>query len=459
MFIEVTPGLRALVARKWNLTLEMTDEDVRKLVSDKLSSGELSGDEFAKVCPTMRKDGSRLLQTKLFGGGGGGTSAPSGERKVGLHVKSGQPVENPFTGRPAELPSKQDHLKAGVLFRKLALRSGIAIRPLDSDEQRVWETMQEQDRWCGNENGSDTDDSGWCKSVAPGTVKALLSDNTSGGLSIVPEWFDENIVTFPLLNGELFPFIDLVEMPTSHLIQTASIGNPTVIWGTAEGTGVSLFSTAALIAAITGTVFPVTCAIEIGKDHLSDAAVDVGAYLLQNVGQRMSAELDKVIAVGDGTTQPQGIQSASGIAAVPNDNGVGGPPTVGDYESLMFAIGKNYRTAGWNPSFIANDVSYRRGRSINIGPYDARKVFGMDYQSYQMMDYPYRIAPDLSNSKILFGCLKKYRLWRRQGFSIQWTSEGQTLVLKNTVILVVRGRFAGKVVDANAFAMCSTAQS
>ncbi len=43
--------------------------------------------------------------------------------------------------------------------------------------------------------------------------------------------------------------------------------------------------------------------------------------------------------------------------------------------------------------------------------------------------------------------------------SIQWTTQGSTLALKNLALLVCRARFAGKLVDVNAMSKCTTLQS
>ena len=63
----------------------------------------------------------------------------------------------------------------------------------------------------------------------------------------------------------------------------------------------------------------------------------------------------------------------------------------------------------------------------------------------------------LTNNQIIFGALQKYRLYRRRGVESRFTREGQTLTLKNTSLLYVRGRFGGRVMDANAFAVMDSA--
>src|SRR4051812_3437975 len=125
----------------------------------------------------------------------------------------------------------------------------------------------------------------------------------------------------------------------------------------------------------------------------------------------------------------------------------------------MFGIGKQYRNPAMRPAFITNDTSYRRARSIPVGAADARRVFGMDEQSYMLLDYPVCVNNSVSNAYAMFGALAKYRLYRRQAQEVRFETAGKTLALANTVLLVVRGRFGGKVVDANAFSFSDNWQA
>ena len=62
-------------------------------------------------------------------------------------------------------------------------------------------------------------------------------------------------------------------------------------------------------------------------------------------------------------------------------------------------------------------------------------------------------------TRLAYGALKKYRMYRRLGFSVEWHQGGTTLARKNLALLVVCGRFGGQIVDANAFAKIVDAQS
>jgi HK97 family phage major capsid protein len=466
--LKITAALRSWLQDNCGLAAGASDDAIRKAAGEALASGKMDGKKLAELAKADDPGGAPT-PFGVFGGGGQGTRAGrySTTKKVGLHVKTGKPVHDPIFRRDAEEASELEKAKTGVFLRALALRSNapVPLRPLSADERRMWDQMVNEDAWTGAQDGSDES-----KVYAPGQMKAdLLSDTTSGGVYLNPLWYDYNIVTFPLLFGELAPFVDIVDMPRSATVNSASVGNPSVTWGQTDAESLTVLDATALVGQLNSTVQNVMVAIKVSIDLLNDVEpANLGDYLVANIGQRMQQELDRVIATGNGSTEPQGIAGSSGLNLVNSDNNVNGPATIGDYEALYFSIAKQYRASQFNPAYVANDVSYRRARAIPVGPGDERRVFGMTHGDYSLLDMPYRIVnavnpgattPAIANNKIAFGALRKYRLYRRLGFFTRWTWEGQTLGLNNEALLIVRGRFAGRVMDPNAFALMSDGQN
>jgi HK97 family phage major capsid protein len=446
--VTITKALKRYLVEK-GLAQESWSDDALyiKAANDALDSGELNAEKAAELL-------TQKSPADVFGGVR--VKKPSERynttKSVAKHAKTGLPVLNE-RGLEVETVSQLETVKAGVLLKKIASRSGLPVS-LNEHESTLLEEMFGADEWCGKMNGN------YETGIAGNRVKTLLNDSTSGGAEVVPIWFDDAVITFPLLHSELLPKVDLRDVPRGRNIETASIGNPTAVWGVPEGTSISPFDTASLVAAIDTTIHNVSVAVEVGRDFLSDAAADVGRILLEVIGQRMLSELDRVIVLGNGTTEPQGIFNASGLGDIGNPaGGAGAAPQVDDYEALMFTVPKQYRQMNLRPAFFANDVTYRRARGIPVGASDERRVFGMTHGDYRMFDHPYVINNSIGNAYAGFGCLAKYRLYRRQAQQVQFTSEGRELALKNQTLLVVRGRFGGKVMDANAFSFCDNMQA
>jgi len=286
--------------------------------------------------------------------------------------------------------------------------------------------------------------------------KALLDDTTSGGLEAVPIEFDDSAIMTPLLVGELFPFVTIRNV-TRRRIEGFSIGNPTLSWGTNEGTGISLFNTDNFIQAFDTNIYPVVGAIELGLDFESDSPVGIGDMVISRYGVRFQQEMDNVIANGNGTDRPRGLFQTAGLGTVNSANGTGGNPTIGDYEQLLFGVKKQFRqeaTQG-RAVFIGTEASYTRMRGIPVGTSDARRLFGMDEESYMCFDHPYKINESIANTTVGFFCLNRYRMYRRQGFEVKIVTEGLELARKNQRAIIVRARFGGQFELGGAGVLCS----
>lgn len=381
------------------------------------------------------------------------------------HPKSGQVVTE--GSRTVFEPSQLDKALSGMWFKYMLKSStnnrGVPakLRMNEQDEKLLQYAMKEA-KWGGvinaqNDGGTYIDN----QKLTPSQQKALLDDGTSGGLEIAPIAFDDAIITTPLLYGELFPKVNLVSITRGRRIEGASIGNVTMSWGGGDGTNISLFNTASFVAAFDTNIFVVDGAIEIGLDFMSDSAVDVGPHVTDSYGRRLLAELDKVIAIGDGSTQPEGVMNATGTTAISATNTTTGPPTVGDYEGLLFAVPKQYKQGFANNQvcFCGNETSYQRARSIAVGASDQRRVFGMDHENYMLLNRPYAINGDLTNSQIFFGVMPRYRMYRRLGLTMRSSTEGSTLIRANKLLVTARGRFGGQVEDGTAFAVTTNAQN
>jgi HK97 family phage major capsid protein len=289
-------------------------------------------------------------------------------------------------------------------------------------------------------------------------VKAVIDDSTSGGLYVAPIFFDEMVILTPILYGEFFPAVNVVPITRGRRIEGGSISVQTISGGGYDATDIPLFTTTSFIAAFNTTIYVANAAIEIGLDFLSDSPVDVAGIVTEQYGRILLNYLDRNIAAGDGTTQPTGITVASGTVSVAGGSAA---PTVGVYESFLFGVAKKYKQ-GYAPErimFGANETTYQRARAIAVGASDARRVFGMNHESYTIFDRKYGISDTLANTKAFFGNLARYRMYRRLGQTVKVTTEGKTLVRQNTMLLTARSRWGGQPEDGSAFATSSTMQS
>jgi hypothetical protein len=462
--MKITPALKTWLLDNGHAVPQSTSEFTLAYTTARLmADGVLSAEKYAELAANEAPMQTTTPDpTKVFSGPGTIRVKAEGEkysetRYATKHVKTGQPVFDVIHGRECQTMSEGSAARAGVLLKHLANRAGLN-NPLSEHERGLLNDVS-QKVWAGK-IGSD-----WYDHISGATVKALIDDSTSGGIEAVPIEFDSDIVTFPLLSGELYPNVDIKPVPRGRRIEGASIGTPTLSWGGVDASAMPLFDTTSMVQPIDTTIFVINAAVEVGRDFLSDSPANVGATLTSLVGERLAAELDKVIAVGNGSTQPEGIFTASGLATVASTAGGAGPPSMDDYLTLMFSVGKQYRNRGMGPVFLSNDRTYQRRTAIRVDPHSLATtvnqlpVFGPTWNDYQTMQWPHKIQNDLTNRQIAYGALSKYRMYRRLGLEVRWETAGNYLATKNLALLVVRARFGGKVVDANAFAKIVDAQT
>lgn len=368
-----------------------------------------------------------------------------------------------YGGRALETSSEHDLAVIGVYTKTVLRRQGVGV-PLSEFERSLLGELVEKGGWVGTV-GNTYFGGGPDGHVPNVMVKALLDDTISGGIEITPSVFDDAIVVKPLLNGQLAPFVDLKPV-TGRRVKSGTMQNLTVAWGVPDGAAAPVFDTSSLIGPLDTPIFPVVGFVELGRDFEADTPVAIGTLVVEQYSERLKAELDRVIAVGNGTSEPLGIANTSGITLVQSDMGSAGPATVSDYEALMFTVPLQYRLSDMNACFISNDTSYARLSGIKVGPTDQRRVFGTQSSiggtqqapMYSAFGQPVRISPNLTNNKIVYGGLKKYRLYQRLGGEFFAERGGRTLTLSNKILMGVRARFGGQVADASAFALMTDAQ-
>lgn len=289
-------------------------------------------------------------------------------------------------------------------------------------------------------------------------IKTILNDSTSGGVEISPYMFDDAIVLFPVLYGELFPHVNVVNTDRAT-IKSGKMNNPTITSGTAEGTAITPLTTTSFISAFDTTVWPQVGAVELGLDFEADSPVDVGGTLVERYGLVALQQLDRMIAYGNGTNEPLGLFLTTGAITANSDNGAAGPMTISDLSQLMFGLGKEYRTeAKAFQAYVMSDLMYRNIRDITVGPSDERRPLGIDYQNYEVIGVPCKVQNNIPAGRIAFVNLNRYRLYRRLGLQVRIETAGRTLALSNTKIIVCRQRYGGQMETGNAVCTMSDAQ-
>ena len=372
------------------------------------------------------------------------------------HMLAGQPVKE--FDRTLNTASEKDLALAGVWAKFQILE---ATPRLAGNAERAWERLSEHEKsllahLADKEEWDDSQDNkSRIQKGYPGGIKTLIDDTTSGGLEAAPIVFDDRIIEAPLLNGELYPLVTVIPLARGRRIEGVSTGTVTSSWGGIDANDIALFSTASYVSAFDTTVFRWQGAVQIGLDFLSDTPIDFGAHITAQYGQRLLEDLDNVIADGDGTTQPEGIMQKTGVTSV----AFGAATSIGAYETLRFGVAKPEHGANVKSSavFCGNETSYQRARALNVGTTDARRLFGYSYDDYSLMQRPYKINETLGNTEIFYAIMARYRMYRRKGLTIRTSTEGDTLIRANSMLITAQARYGGQLERGACAAITTTA--
>lgn len=375
--------------------------------------------------------------------------------------------------KPIYAPSEAEQVKMGALFKYFVIRdcgeekcrTEIGLTMTEHDHALVKEAMHE-DNWVGSDtvglrprklyDGERNDigkkgglfhkDAGGA-SMQKATVVLGDTGGLSGGDQAVPQYFDFEAIRIPLLYGELVPYVEITPTDRGSAAHSYSIGTPTFVT-TASGTAITPFTTDGFVATFDVPFYPASCAFQWGRDFEMDAAPNFGQMVVAQMGDQFKYQMDNWIAVGNGTTQPQGLNSASGTITVAPTGSSHATMVYNDGVNLAFGVTKPYRKAfgGQNTMFAMRDSMYKKFMQVVTGVTgDARPIYGMHLKDYQLGDYHVAIQNDIADGTVFFANMRGYRMYRRLGLYFELVTTGVTLTLANTKLLFARARFGGKL--------------
>lgn len=280
----------------------------------------------------------------------------------------------------------------------------------------------------------------------PHRTKTIFADSTSGGSNLIPQVLDDEIIRNMLLFDELFPYVTSRTQPIGTSVDFPTMVNLTLTSTTNEETAISPQSTASLFSKLNTPFFSCTGMVKLGRDFLADSPLDVMGSIRESYTEVAAKWIDEQIATGDGTTEPLGIFNTSGTTVVGQSSPSPTGWDVNDIENMMRSLPKQYRNRNPNVRWVGTDTTYFRIRGISVSTSDQRRVFGMDHETYKLFDRDFSVQNSVGNANLALCDLKRYMLLRKAGMEIRMSEEGETLMKENAVAIVVRSRWAGRLV-------------
>jgi len=275
-------------------------------------------------------------------------------------------------------------------------------------------------------------------------VKALSEGTDSAGGYLVPDDFRSEVVQRLPELSELYPHVQ--KLPTGRDAVKFPRLDTDVQMSWDEGEGTAFDESDPAFGQLSFTIHRCNAMTKTSRELLGDSVLDLAAYLEQLFAEAYAAELDRVIAVGDGSDEPEGIYSASGITAV----AVNGALTADKLIEVYHTVPKKYRK---NARWIMTNTNVERARKLKDQNDQYLWRPGLEGGQPDTL-FGKRISEqeNLPDSWIGFGDLSGYRILQREELGFESTTTGGTAFEKHQLWLKCWARLDGKVVLPAAFA-------
>lgn len=268
-------------------------------------------------------------------------------------------------------------------------------------------------------------------------LKALSEGTDADGGYLFPnEFLEELIRDLPEINV-MRNEVRIITMRRNKMDITSLVSGPKVTWtleNAAKSTTTAHFGTQTL------TAYKLAAILYSSDELIEDSDIfDVVAMIIRLFSEAIANEEERVIWVGDGTTQPEGLDTATiaSVAAVGQD--------FDDVISLYYALPSKYRTGA---KWYMNDNTAKEASKIkdSNGQYiwqPSVSEAGTD----RMRGKPVVYSDWVPDNQIYFGDLKKgYFLGDRKRITVKVSNDTETAFTKDQTAIRVVERIGGKVV-------------
>ncbi len=281
-------------------------------------------------------------------------------------------------------------------------------------------------------------------------VKALSEGTSSAGGYLVPAGFREEIVMRLPEESELAPYVRVVPVHTDSGNIPSLATDISVTWTSASGENTSFTESDPVLGTVAWALKRADAITKISRELAADATPSIMEFISQLFREAIARERDKMIAIGDGSTQPTGLANTSGITTLSSF----GVPTFSKLVEMEQNLKRKYRRhARW----IMNGTNLRRIFSLladNGEPLFRREMIG-DVPVSRILGYPVSQQDDLDDSEIYFGDLSFYLLFDREEMGIESTTTGGDAFVNHQIFIKVFERIDGKVGLTDAFVKAS----
>ena len=250
--------------------------------------------------------------------------------------------------------------------------------------------------------------------------------------------FEKRAVLVPTANTVPKSFYDQVfdvaraagpMLETSEILQTSTGNDLTIPTLTAysamtlKGAGAALDDVEPTYASITLNAYKYGGIIQAASELVTDAGFDLGSHLAEQAGNGMGYAVNEALTVGDGSSKPNGIVTAS-AAGVTGATGVAGAFTADNLIDLIYSLdGSTRRKASMG--LMANTASIGAMRKLKDTAgnylYNISQVGpgGQDtFAGFNVFENPHIVDAAIDAKSVICGSLDSYKVRLAGGLDV-----------------------------------------
>ena len=250
--------------------------------------------------------------------------------------------------------------------------------------------------------------------------------------------FEKRAVLVPTANTVPKSFYDQVfdvaraagpMLETSEILQTSTGNDLTIPTLTAysamtlKGAGAALDDVEPTYASITLNAYKYGGIIQAASELVTDAGFDLGSHLAEQAGNGMGYAVNEALTVGDGSSKPNGIVTAS-AAGVTGATGVAGAFTADNLIDLIYSLdGSTRRKASMG--LMANTASIGAMRKLKDTAgnylYNISQVGpgGQDtFAGFNVFENPHIVDAAIDAKSVIAGSLDSYKVRLAGGLDV-----------------------------------------
>jgi len=273
-------------------------------------------------------------------------------------------------------------------------------------------------------------------------VKALSEGSDAAGGYLVPDELRGEVVQRAKEASRLSKLVRRIGCRSNAVKVPTLATDVSVYWGS-EGS--SFTESDPVLGQKSITIHRLNALTKISRELVADAGIDLVDYLSTLFAEAVAVEEDRVIAVGDGSTQPEGLYSAAGVQAYDVAGAI-------DYDALVdlyYTLPGRYRDrAVW----LGHDDVFKSVRKLvdSAGQPLWRPSLEADSPD-RLLGRPVITQSGLPTSVLLFGDPRYYHLYDREEFAVEGSTSAGDAFAAHQLWLKTWERVDGKLMLAESW--------